>query len=301
VKEDGRLKAIIISAIIFFLAGIIIIQFQTGNTTSELTKQKQLNNQNELSSVSKNEEDSSSLKPDSSIATPETLGSQSENNNENGDIIDILKESDNTKSNDYLVVSYVIDGDTIELESGQRVRYIGIDTPETKDPRRPVQCFGEEAYLKNKELVEGRAVRLEKDVSETDKYGRLLRYIWIDDMMVNELLVREGYAHASAYPPDVKYQELFQQTQQLAQSEKKGLWSSACQTQITPDQTNLIIADEGQCKYSCMGPDKDCKDFSSQQEAQTFFVCCGFTAEFDPMRLDSAKGVGDGIACESLP
>src|SRR5687767_6587423 len=65
----------------------------------------------------------------------------------------------------------VIDGDTIELENGQKVRYIGIDTPETKKPRTPVQCFGQEAYQKNKELIEGREVLLEKDVSETDRYG----------------------------------------------------------------------------------------------------------------------------------
>lgn len=77
----------------------------------------------------------------------------------------------------------VIDGDTIEIEGGDRVRYIGIDTPETVDPRKPVQCYGQEASNKNKELVEGKTVELEKDVSETDKYGRLLRYVWLGDML----------------------------------------------------------------------------------------------------------------------
>ena len=79
----------------------------------------------------------------------------------------------------------VVDGDTIEIEGGQKVRYIGIDTPETVDPSRPVGCYGKEASDKNKELVEGKIVRLEKDISETDRYGRLLRYIYVGDIFVN--------------------------------------------------------------------------------------------------------------------
>ncbi len=95
----------------------------------------------------------------------------------------------------------VIDGDTIKIEGDKVIRYIGIDTPETVHPSKPVQCYGKEASDKNKELVEGKEVKLEKDVSETDKYGRLLRYIWLGDMLVNEYLVREGYAQSSTYPP----------------------------------------------------------------------------------------------------
>ncbi len=76
---------------------------------------------------------------------------------------------------DEAFVTRVVDGDTIEIEGGQKVRYIGIDTPETKHPRKPAQCFGHEAYEQNKKLVEGRVVKLERDVSETDRYGRLLR------------------------------------------------------------------------------------------------------------------------------
>ena len=75
---------------------------------------------------------------------------------------------------DLTLVTKVIDGDTIEIEGGMRVRYIGIDTPETVDPRKPLQCFGKEATNKNRQLVAGKKVYLEKDVSETDKYGRLL-------------------------------------------------------------------------------------------------------------------------------
>ena len=120
----------------------------------------------------------------------------------------------------------VIDGDTIELENGQKVRYIGIDTPETVDPRRDSQCFGKEASLYNKTLVEGKEIYLEKDISQTDRYGRLLRYIYLEEngISINEQLVKEGYAVASSYPPDIKYQEKLRLTEQEARNNQKGLW-----------------------------------------------------------------------------
>lgn len=118
----------------------------------------------------------------------------------------------------------IIDGDTIELESGQKVRYIGVDTPETVKPRVAVQCFGKEASNRNKELVEGKIVELEKDVSETDKYGRLLRYVWLEGKMINEQLVAEGYARISTFPPDVKYSQLFLAAEKKARLENVGLW-----------------------------------------------------------------------------
>ncbi len=97
----------------------------------------------------------------------------------------------------------VIDGDTIEIAGGAHVRYIGMDTPETY-PK--VEFYGPEAKAKNIELVEGKLVTLEKDVSETDKYGRLLRYVYVDGVFVNGELVRLGYAEAVSYPPDTRYQ-----------------------------------------------------------------------------------------------
>lgn len=120
----------------------------------------------------------------------------------------------------------VIDGDTIELENGQKVRYIGIDTPETVDPRRDPQCFGKEASSYNKTLVEGKEIYLEKDISQTDRYGRLLRYIYLEEngISINEQLVKEGYAVASSYPPDIKYQEKLRLTEQEARNNQKGLW-----------------------------------------------------------------------------
>lgn len=135
-----------------------------------------------------------------------------------------------------VLVTRVIDGDTVEIEGGEKVRYIGIDTPETVDPRKPVQCYGKEASDKNKELVEGKEVKLEKDISETDKYGRLLRYVWLGDILVNEYLVKEGYAQVSTYPPDVKYQDRFLAAQREARENKRGLWE-ACSYFGQPEAT----------------------------------------------------------------
>ena len=121
----------------------------------------------------------------------------------------------------------VIDGDTIKIIMGGasfEVRYIGIDTPETKHPKKPIEWMGKEAAAKNEELVSGKVVGLEKDVSETDRYGRLLRYVWAGDLMVNAELVRLGYATVSTYPPDVRYQDLFLQMQQEAREAERGLW-----------------------------------------------------------------------------
>jgi micrococcal nuclease len=137
-------------------------------------------------------------------------------------------------------VTRVIDGDTIEVSiAGEThtVRYIGVDTPETVHPTEPVEYMGQEASDKNKELVGGKTVGLEKDVSETDKYGRLLRYVYLGDLFVNAELVRLGYAQVSTYPPDVKYQDLFLQLQQEARDAGRGLWASQPPTQ-EPEQSS---------------------------------------------------------------
>lgn len=138
-----------------------------------------------------------------------------------------------TASAELVKVVRVIDGDTIKLENGQTVRYIGIDTPELHHPQKSVQCFGQQTMEQNKMLVEGKSVRLIKDVSDTDRYGRLLRYVYVEDktatpssVFVNEYLVKEGYAYAAAFPPDIHYSELFKTEQNEAASLKKGLWDS---------------------------------------------------------------------------
>jgi endonuclease YncB( thermonuclease family) len=210
------------------------------------------------------------------------------------------------KPEDIAKVTRVIDGDTVELEDGKRVRLIGIDSSEKGN------CYFQEATNKAKELLEGQEVTLEKDVSETDRYGRLLRYIWKGETLINEQLVKEGFASSYSYPPDVKYQDKFLVAQKDARDNNRGLWSS-CPSQTSkpsaqPASTPAVKATvkpatqtQTSCQYSCSGPDRDCSDFSTHAQAQAFFGCCGFSASNDPMRLDKATGQGNGLACESLP
>ncbi len=120
------------------------------------------------------------------------------------------------------LVVRVIDGDTIEIAGGEIVRYIGIDTPETYPQIEP---FGLEAKAKNMELVEGKMVTLEKDVSDRDKYGRLLRYVYVDGLFVNGELVRLGYAKAVSYPPDTRYQWQLEVLEAEAKAAGRGIWA----------------------------------------------------------------------------
>lgn len=126
-------------------------------------------------------------------------------------------------------VSKVVDGDTLELVDGKTVRFIGIDTPETVDPKRPVGCFGKEASNETKSLLSGKEVILQKDVSDKDKYGRLLRLIFLplpngQLLFVNDYLVREGFARVMTYPPDIKYNEKLRQAEEEAKQYGRGLW-----------------------------------------------------------------------------
>lgn len=136
-----------------------------------------------------------------------------------------------TKSAEFAAVKRVIDGDTIELTDGRKVRYIGIDTPELHHPTKKVQCFAREAMEKNKELVEGKTIEMKKDISNTDIYKRLLRYVWVPAtnsaqiVFVNEYLVKEGYAYAATFPPNVANANLFQKAAANARIQNKGLWS----------------------------------------------------------------------------
>lgn len=126
---------------------------------------------------------------------------------------------------EWVDVVRVIDGDTIVAEVGgqqERVRYIGMDTPEVS----PAEAFGPEATERNRELLEDGEVCLERDISERDRYDRLLRYAWLrDGRMVNEVLLAEGLAVVATFPPDVKYAERrFLPAQRKAREEGLGLW-----------------------------------------------------------------------------
>lgn len=194
------------------------------------------------------------------------------------------------------IVSVVIDGDTVRLSDGRVLRYIGMDAPEASSKRRPVECLFEEATARNRALVEGKEVRLERDVSETDAYGRLLRYVFVNGLLINEALVREGFGTSLTFPPDVKYQDILRDAEREARSAKRGIFGERCQgSRRRPAESGEDPA--AARRGPLLSDDRDCAEFRTRAEAQAFFETQGGPRE-DPHRLDQD---GDGRACESLP
>lgn len=211
----------------------------------------------------------------------------------------------------YSVVK-VIDGDTLQVKIDtvvQTIRLIGVDTPETVDPRKSVQCFGKEASNKAKELLTGKQVSLENDSTQgnTDKYNRLLRYVYLEDgTLVNKYLIHEGYGFEYTYQSNpYNYQLDFKNAQKYAEENKKGLWADgACATATaqptavtrtaTPvPATPMSLSQKSSGSvggYSCAGKTK-CGEMTTCAEAQYYLTTCGVS------RLD---GDSDGVPCESL-
>ena len=128
----------------------------------------------------------------------------------------------------------VVDGDTLVIDRGrgdERLRYIGVDAPESVKPDTPVEFMGHEASAANAALVAGRDLVLERDVSDTDQYGRLLRFAWLHEgdawRMVNLELVRAGFAQAVTYPPDVRWTDELRAAERAARDAGAGLWGDA--------------------------------------------------------------------------
>lgn len=215
----------------------------------------------------------------------------------------------------------VIDGDTIKVNidgKEETVRLLLIDTPELHHPRHGEQPFGKEAKAFVVELLEGATVELEQDVTNgPDKYGRLLYYVYANGVSVQEQLLQQGLARvAYIYVPNVKYVDRYRAIQEQAQKEGVGIWSiedyarddgyhveavppdfapgknpskiQQPQTQPNPSSVHPAL------RYDPAGPDRDCADFATQEEAQAFFEAAGGPAE-DPHRLDRDR---DGLACE---
>lgn len=141
----------------------------------------------------------------------------------------------------YNRVIRVVDGDTLAVDINglsaqagktETIRLIGVDAPESVHPSKPVQCFGKEAAAKLKELLEGKLVRMEQDRTQDDKdrYGRLLRYVFLEDgRLANQLIIEEGYAHEYTYEAPYARQAEFKAAEQQARFEKRGLWADgAC-------------------------------------------------------------------------
>ena len=188
----------------------------------------------------------------------------------------------------------ITDGDTIRVDRGhgsEPVRYIGINTPEVGDPG------GSEATAENSRLVEGMEVVLERDVRDTDDFGRLLRYVWIDTgsgwTFVNLELVRRGFAQAATYPPDVRFADVFLAAEQAARTAGVGLWAPT--PEPTPEPEPVVTP----------APDADCHP--------SYDPCLPIVADLDcpdvrAMGLDPVQVIGpddyrldgnhDGVGCE---
>ncbi|MDP3899665.1 MAG: thermonuclease family protein [bacterium] len=185
--------------------------------------------------------------PDGDFASPEVVFSLDDRDNDKFYIVfdDIIESQNAGKSDEraYTVVR-VIDGDTIDVRYGtkvERVRLIGIDTPEVVDPRKPVECFGEEASFQAEELLIDRKVYLEIDPSqdERDKYDRLLRYVrTADGVFYNLEMIKQGYAYEYTYQLPYKYQKEFKEAQNYARANKLGLWAPG----VCTEETKIALA-----------------------------------------------------------
>jgi micrococcal nuclease len=191
----------------------------------------------------------------------------------------------------------VIDGDTIVVRLDQSgkdysVRYIGIDAPEDDSQ---VEFFGPEATAKNRELVYGKIVTLIRDVSETDRDGRLLRYVIADGVFVNYELVALGFARVASSPPDTACIPTFQAAEKLATGWRIGLWGAPPRPTPLPPPPSPGASPV----CSCEGNQYNCSDFPSRASAQACYDYCSSLGYGDIHRLDGSDK--NGIACDDLP
>jgi micrococcal nuclease len=200
-----------------------------------------------------------------------------------------------------VTVRRVVDGDTVVVSTGETLRLIGMDTPETVDPRKPVQCFGREASKRAHQLLDGASVRLTYDPTQgrLDKYGRTLAYVWLaDGRLYNEVMIADGYAHEYTYAIPYRFQSRFLAAERAARRAERGLWSpTTCAGDTsTPSSTTPVATAGGRpgCDPSypdvCIPPsppDLDCADVSFRR-----FRVVGP----DPHRFDMDH---NGVGCEA--
>lgn len=235
---------------------------------------------------------------------PETVA---ESNTVPAEVVPVIEEQ--RKAEETYEVVKVVDGDTLSLNMNGKtevLRLIGMDTPETVDPRKPVQCFAQEASAKAKETLIGKKVRIEADPSqgERDKYDRLLRYIFLEDgTFYNKLMIEEGYAHEYTYNIPYKYQSEFKEAETRAREGKRGFWGDICdgdteqsaasaespRSTPTPTPVAPVAPKASSSGYTC-NCGKTCPNMSSCAEAQYQLNTCGCSAR---------DADDDGIACDA--
>ena len=193
----------------------------------------------------------------------------------------------------------VIDGETIAVEingTDYVVRYIGIDSPEATS-----DVLASQATQKNEDLVLGKTVTLIMDISEVDRYEHLLRYVIVDDVFVNETMVRVGMATAVSYPPDTACASTFREAQGIAEMGLLGMWAApllnpTARAGDSPLPTATALPG-GTSVCNC-SIDYNCSNFSTHSEAQACFSSCGGSTTYNWSGMD---GDHDGEPCESLP
>lgn len=218
------------------------------------------------------------------------------------EVVPVVEEA--KKAEETYEVVKVVDGDTLSLNMNGKtevLRLIGMDTPETVDPRKPVQCFAQEASAKAKETLTGKKVRIEADPSqgERDKYNRLLRYIFLEDgTFYNKMMIEEGFAHEYTYNTPYKYQSEFKEAETKAREGKRGFWGDVCdgdteQPAVKPTPTpkpavSSPVAPSGGTGWAC-NCKKTCPNMSCA-EAQYQLNSCGCSAR---------DADHDGVACDT--
>lgn len=212
-------KIFLIAGFISFILFVTTIPDTTQDVASESVQTTQAENQNTENVIS----DAGQNQEASSGTNEQTNNSSSAQSN--------TQTSPSSSNTSFYSVTQVVDGDTIKISINgkeETLRLIGLDTPETVDPRKPVQCFGKEASNKAKELLSGKKVKIETDSTQgdRDKYGRLLAYVYREDgLFYNKHMIEQGYAHEYTYGTPYKYQSEFKTAQKKAQSSQLGLWS----------------------------------------------------------------------------
>ena len=181
-------------------------------------------------------------------------------------------------------VKYAVDGDTIWVDidgKDEKVRFVGVNTPEVAKDGNPAEFMAEEAKDFTNKTLENKEIYLEKDISDRDKYDRLLRYIWLEEPVgnpslsdikkntLNGILVKEGLAYANYYKPDIKYQEFLKELEKSAQENKLGIWSDGTeQKEKKINQSYLIKGNKNSKVYHL--PEWDSYDTVKEKNAVYF-------------------------------
>ncbi|WP_277680034.1 thermonuclease family protein [Gracilibacillus dipsosauri] len=306
-------------------------------TVEDESSNNEQTGQDKTSDDNKNNQDNEDSKKTEEKKDKTTSNNNRSNEEEKSSKNESSKKQTNQKTDDssdsnlsLATVTRIVDGDTIEINldgKTESVRLLLVDTPETVHPSKPVQPFGPEASEFAKNVLSGKEVKVEYDGPKRDKYDRLLAYLWVDGKNFNQMLLEEGLARlAYVYDPPYTHMDAFTKAQTKAMNAGKGIWSrdgyvqsdgfnyeekkvatnnSSESTSNSSSESNNEEEKQSSestnntsgLKYDPNGPDRNCGDFDTQDEAQQFFEAAGGPSN-DPHGLDRDK---DGVVCESLP